>query len=193
MIVLWAMMLWAAAIILAGTGYGARDLKRYALDRRTVVLWGLFVWVLGWFTLSSLWPGARINLGFPVLAGLGVVMGVTMGSARWWFMATLLGMLGAMIRLLAPIAAHHASVMPVAAVESVGLGVASGLSIGESLPAATVAVMAEALAALVVAWHHAGVRDLGRHDLAMTLLAALSAWAVGWVADWTWARLGRTA
>ncbi len=193
MIVLWAMMLWAAAIILAGTGYGARDLTRYALDRRTVVLWGLLVWVLGWLTLSSLWPGTRVNLGFLVLAGLSAVVGLTVGSVRWWFMGALLGMLGAMIRLLAPIAVHHASVMPVAAIESVGLGVAAGLGLGESFPAATVAVLGEALASLVVASRHTGVYNLGRHDLAMTLLAGLSAWAVGWVADRTWARLGRTA
>ncbi|NMP22298.1 hypothetical protein [Sulfobacillus harzensis] len=193
MIVLWAMMLWAAAVILAGTGYGIRAFARYALSRQTVVVLGTMVWVLGWWTVSSLWRGIRLDMGFLVLAAFAVVALVLVGQSRWWFLTTLLGVLAAIIRIVAPISPHQASIMPVAAIESIGLGTGAGLSLAEPLPAALVAVAAETLASVIIAWHHRGLHNLGRHDLAMSLVAALVAWLVGWVAEWTWTRLTRAA
>ncbi|MCL5116839.1 MAG: hypothetical protein M1272_06790 [Firmicutes bacterium] len=192
-IILWAMALWGAAVILTATGYGARDIEKHGLHRLSLVVMGVMVWGLGWWTVGSILPGVRVDLGFLLLAAFGWSLVLAMGNPRWWFIAGLLGVLATIIRVFAPIATHQAQVMPVALIESLGLGTAAGLSLAEAMPAAMVAVSAESLASVLVAWRHVALHDLGRHDLAMVILATLSAWLVGWAASKVVTRLTRVA
>lgn len=193
MIVLWAMSLWGAAIILVGTGYGSGELERYGIKRASLVVLGAMVWILGWWTARSVMPGVRIDIGFMLLSVFAGALVVALGNGRLGFITALLALMATIVRLFAPVMTHQAQVMPVATIESLGLGSAAGISLTEPLPAAAVGAVAEAVASMLIAWRHVHLHDLGRHDMAMSVLAALSAWLVGWLASRVAARLHRIA
>lgn len=180
MLLLWAMSLWGAAIVLMATGYGAREFKKYGLESLTLIAMASMVWVLGWWTASTGLSGIRINLGLLLLFTFALGLNVFCGNLRWWYTTLLLAVLGAIIRLYAPVATHQAEVMPVATIEAVGLGMAAAIGLGEAFPGAVVASSAEGVTALIIAGYHPLKHDLGRYDIAMLIICALSAWVVGW-------------
>lgn len=191
--VLWAMSLWGAAVILVVTGYGGAEWKKWRVSRATMAVMGCMVWGLGWWTVTSTFPGVRVDMGLLLVVTFAWALVAAWGPMRWWVLTGILGMMGIIIRIMVPVVTHQTQLMPVGTIESVGLGVASGLSLGEAMPAAIVATASEGLAVVVVAWRHGTIHNLGRHDLAMTLLALLAAWMVGWVVQRIWVRMGHIA
>lgn len=180
-------------MVLVASGYGASEFRKYGLQRATVLVLAAMVWGLGWWSMDTLLPHMRINLGFLLLSLFAWAWLLVFGRMRWWLLAPMLGVLATVTRMLAPFAASQAQVLPVATIETVGLGVAAGISSAEPFPAAVAALAAEGLAALLTAARHQSLHDLGRHDLAALMLASLSAWVVGWVALSVVQRLTRAA
>ena len=82
--------------------------------------------------------------------------------------------------------------LPEATIESVGLGLSSGIIAGEELPGALLAAGAESLSAFLIGMRHIH-HILGRHDLALVMLGALSAWTAGWLTSRVGIRWGRPA
>ncbi len=189
MIVLWAMSLWVASLILCVTGFGQNELAKLGINPHAFVALGFVVWVLGWvpgWTQGSFW---RVNWGFVTLAVLAWVMVGLTREGRWWAFAVFLSLAATLARMVAPLSSHQASVLPGAAIESVGLGISAGLTVGQGAPAAIVSACAESASAFLISLRHQH-HIVGRHDLALVIVAGLSAWATGWIASWivTWGR-----
>ncbi|PSR21717.1 MAG: hypothetical protein C7B45_09520 [Sulfobacillus acidophilus] len=192
MTVLWAMSLWAAMIVLAASGYGASELRMFRLNRWKIVLAGLIVWALGWQT--SHWPHLHVtlNLGFGGLTGGALAWVVLKGQVRWWVVGMWLFLVATIVRMALPFGMAQATVLPIAAIEGVGMGFAVGIAVPKPLAAALLAAATEGLAAVAFALCHS-THDLGRYDLAVVMLASLSAWLVAWVTAGLGQRIGRSA
>ena len=190
--VLWAMSLWMAALILCTVGFGQKEFQRYGVNLPYFLIMGLAIWVLGWLS-SWVWPPFwRVNLGF---AGLGILAWLMVALARkgrWRVIALFLCLIATLARMVAPLSLNEASVLPDGAIESVGLGLSAGLIVGQGAPSALVAACAESLSAFLISMRHVH-HILGRHDLALVILASLSAWLAGWLTSTIGTRLGRPA
>ena len=191
MIVLWAMSLWAAMIVLAASGFGAHEFQKYGLSRGRLIGLVMAVWVLGWWT----WHGStiRLNFGYVLLTATGWFGVALLGQRRWWLLTPTLALVALFARILAPFAPEQASVIPAATIESLGLGVAAGITVGGAFPAALVAAAAEGLSGVLVAIRNVGVWDFGRYDMVAVMLATVAAWAVGWVTSGVIQRFSRPA
>jgi len=180
-------------VVLVASGYGRPEFRKYGLQRLSIVLLGLMVWGLGWWTVRSVLSGLAINLGFLLVVVFSWGANLALGKVRWWYVTGFLAILAAIIRIYAPVATHQAQIMPVATIESLGLGVAAGLSESQPFPAAIIAASAEGLASVIVAWRHVHIHNLGHQDVAMVMVASMSAWVVGWLASQVATRWHRIA
>lgn len=180
--ILWAMSMWASAIVLAASDFGAEAFRRYGLSKWSVVVLGGTVWILGWWAIIAGSGMYRVDLGFVLLSGFAWIVVAVFGDGRWWLLAPLLGVVGTMVRAVAPFSFHQAQVLPTGPIEALSLGVAGGLSLPDPLAASAVAGAAEGMACVLTAFGHAHGHNLGRHDLAACIMAVVAAWLIAWVA-----------
>lgn len=178
-IILWSMSLWAAMIILGVSGFGQESYGNYGVQRRWVVLTALAVWTLGFLTVRV--SSVRINLGFVLASGCAWLWLLGFGRGRLQGLGVLLGILAYITRMILPLSFDQAQVLPSAALESMGLGMAAGLSVGRAWPSLMVAASAQALSDGLIVWSKGQPRFFGQHDLAMVLSSAMAAWTIGWV------------
>ena len=181
MMILWAMSMWASAVVLAACDFGASVFRRHDLSKRSVVVLGVLVWILGWWAVSGSSGQYRVDPGFVLISAFAWTLVVALGDGRWWMLAPLLGVVGTMVRALAPFSFHQAQVFPAGPVEAMSLGVAAGLSLPDPLAASAVAAAGEGMACVLSAFGQAHGHDLGRHDLAAVIMAAMAAWFTGWL------------
>lgn len=180
--VLWAMSLWAAmSVVTASHGFLA-TWTRYGLKPGRLVAVMAGVWVVGWTVLS--WRGViRVDPGLPLLFALGCFELVRRRGGRPGVWAATLGLSAAWVRALVPFSIHQASLLPVAAIESVGVGVAGGVALGDPLMSGLVGLIASGIASAVAGMKHGPPYEWGRHDLAAAMMAALSGWLAGWLVE----------
>jgi hypothetical protein len=182
-VVVWGMTLGLAAIILLATGYGTPAQTREHWPRVWIVIGAAVIWIAAW------WPpepwGHRWVVN-PGVAAVGIGAALLLFRARdhrGAALAATLGLVGMVVRLIAPFSLHQASVIPQASLESVGLGAAAGMGTGRPGGAAAAAALAECIAGFLTASVHIGVHQIGRGDFAAVTLAALAAWVTGWVTE----------
>lgn len=181
--VLWAMSLGAAVIILVAVGFGEQAWNREGWRRVWVVVGAGLVWCAGWLPAESWSHRWVVNPGV-VAAGLaGGVLLIRRRDSRGAALAMVLGLVGLVVRLIAPFSFHQASVVPQAALESVGLGVAAGMGNPRPAAAAAVGVVAECVSSFLSASVHSGRHQVGLGDFAAVTLAALGAWGVAWLSQ----------
>lgn len=191
MIVLWAMSVWAAVMVLLWTGFGDVECRRRHVSPRLVVGVGGVVWLTGWWTWHH--AGMWLNIGFVLLTAASWAGLLVWGQPRWWMLTPILAILATLTRLLAPFAPEQASVMPTAAIESLGLGTAAGIGVARPLPASLAACAAEGLSAVIVALEGGTLHHMGRTDLAVAMLAGVAAWTIAWLVSGVSARFSRPA
>jgi hypothetical protein len=179
-------------IVLVASGYGVGELQTFRLKSWQIVAGGLTVWALGLWT--SQWQSLRLtlNLGFGALTVVSFVWILRRGRMGWWTLGLWLAVVATIVRLILPIGVAEASVMPMAVIESLGMGLATGITVAKPLPAALLAAATEGLAAIGFALYHS-YHELGRYDLAASMIAALSAWPIAWVAAAIGQRGGQSA